>query len=286
MTSIPPETLAELEAEITTRHKTLSKRLRQVAHFMLERPKDVAFGTVAIIARDADVPPSTLVRFANAFGFQGFSDMQKLFRAKLVEDTPSYNERVRLARKQSHTTQHTSPMELLEEFTTSNMVAMDQLIKEVNASDLEKAVSIIYQAQATHIVGFRRSFVVASYFAYALRHIEQRAFLIDGVGGMYREQATTVSENDALIAISFKPYATETQDTLIAKPKGIPLIVITDSQLSPLTQYADVCFVVKEAEVRSFRSLTASLCLAQAIAIGLAYRVEEEINNSSQKLNQ
>ncbi|MBU2711175.1 MurR/RpiR family transcriptional regulator [Zooshikella harenae] len=282
MTSIPPETLAELEAEITARHKTLSKRLRQVAHFMIERPKEVAFGTVAIIARDADVPPSTLVRFANAFGFQGFSDMQKLFRAKLVEETPSYNERVRLARKHSQTSQHTSPMELLEEFTTSNMVAMEQLIKEVNTNDLEKAVSIIYCAQATHIVGFRRSFVVACYFAYALRHIDQRAFLIDGVGGLYREQATTLSKNDALIAISFKPYATETQDTIMSKPNGVPLIVITDSQLSPLTQYADVCFVVKEAEVRSFRSLTASLCLAQTIAIGLAYRVEEELNGSSQ----
>lgn len=280
MTSIPPETLAELEAEITSRHKTLSKRLRQVAHFMLEKPKDVAFGTVAVIAHEADVPPSTLVRFANAFGFRGFSDMQKLFRAKLVEDTPSFNEWIRLAHSQTHSSQHNSPVKILEEFTTSNMVAMDQLIKEVNANDLEKAVSIIYQAQTTHIVGFRRSFVVASYFAYALRHIDQRAFLIDGVGGMYREQATTLAENDALIAISFKPYATETQDTLTAKPSGAPLIVITDSQLSPLVQYADVCFVVKEAEVRSFRSLTTSLCLTQAIAISLASRIEAEMKGS------
>lgn len=280
MTSIPPETLAELEAEITSRHKTLSKRLRQVALFMLEKPKDVAFGTVAVIAQEADVPPSTLVRFANAFGFRGFSDMQKLFRAKLVEDTPSFNEWIRLAHSQTHSNQHNSPVKILEEFTTSNMMAMDQLIKEVNANDLEKAVSIIYQAQTTHIVGFRRSFVVASYFAYALRHIDQRAFLIDGVGGMYREQATTLAENDALIAISFKPYATETQDTLTAKPSGVPLIVITDSQLSPLVQYADVCFVVKEAEVRSFRSLTTSLCLTQAIAISLAYRIEAEMKGS------
>ncbi|MDE1465354.1 MurR/RpiR family transcriptional regulator [Spartinivicinus poritis] len=276
----PPESLAELESAITAKHISLSKRLQQVAQFVMDHPKNIAFGTVAAIAQDADVPPSTLVRFANAFGFQGFSDMQRLFRAKLVEDNPSYNERIRLAKEQLSQPSPTSPIQLLNEFASANMLAMDQLKTEADADKLESAINILEKANVIHIVGFRRSFVVASYFAYALRHIDKSAFLVDGVGGMFREQASVIQPQDAMVAISFKPYATETQETIKAKPAEVPLIVITDSQLSPLVQQATVSFVVKEAEVRSFRSLTSSLCIAQALSIGLAYRQEEKTSNN------
>ncbi|WP_329604906.1 MurR/RpiR family transcriptional regulator [Spartinivicinus ruber] len=272
----PPESLAELESAITTKHISLSKRLQQVAQFVIDHPKNIAFGTVAAIAQEANVPPSTLVRFANAFGFQGFSDMQRLFRAKLVEDTPSYNARIRLAKEQLNQSSPTSPIQLLNEFASANMIAMDQLKAEADADKLDLAVNILEKANIIHIVGFRRSFVVASYFAYALRHVEKSAFLVDGVGGMFREQASVIQPQDTMVAISFKPYSEETQETIKAKPDEVPLIVITDSQLSPLVQQATVSFVVKEAEVRSFRSLTSSLCIAQALSIGLAYKQEEQ----------
>jgi len=54
------------------------------------------------------------------------------------------------------------------------------------------------------------------------------------------------------------------------------LILITDSQLSPLASSASVCFVVRDAEVHGFRSLGSTLCLAQALSIGLAYRMEKQ----------
>jgi DNA-binding MurR/RpiR family transcriptional regulator len=139
-------------------------------------------------------------------------------------------------------------------------------------ADMRKAIDILAHARSTHVVGVRRAFVVASYFAYALRHIDCQAFLVDGVGGMYREQAGAINADDALIAISFHPYASETLDVArAAVDKNVPLIVITDSQVSPLVSAASVCFVVKEANVHSFRSLSSSLCLAQSLAIGLAH---------------
>jgi DNA-binding MurR/RpiR family transcriptional regulator len=78
-----------------------------------------------------------------------------------------------------------------------------------------------------------------------------------------------------LIAVSFHPYADETRQVVDrAKVSNSSLIVITDSLVSPLASIADVCFVIKEAEVSGFRSLTSSLCLAQSLSIGLAYRLE------------
>ncbi|AJQ97365.1 MurR/RpiR family transcriptional regulator [Gynuella sunshinyii] len=270
-----PNTLEELEQTIAERYNDLSKRLQQVARYLTDHPRDVAFDTVASIATKANVTPSTLIRFANALGFQGFSEMQRLFRSKLIDDAPSYSERIRMARQEYGQSDNPSPFQLLQEFTTSNVIALDHLKHEMDEESLNKALDILENAKSTHIVGVRRAFVVASYFAYALRHIEHHAYLVDGIGGMFKEQAQSIDAKDAVIAISFTPYAQETLDVAqIAMKKGSPLIVITDSPLSPLALQASVSLVVKEAQVRSFRSLTSSLCLAQTLSIGLAYRLQ------------
>ncbi|MFD1381805.1 MurR/RpiR family transcriptional regulator [Rhodanobacter aciditrophus] len=277
MTTNSPASLSDLNETIKQNHSQLSKRLRQVAEFVLDYPNEVAFGTVAVLSKDAGVHPSTWVRFANAFGFSGFSEMQKLFQQSLMADSPSYQDRIRMARQASGQPDSSqSSYQLLTRFTEANTLALEHLGDNIRAEDLDKAIDILSQAQAAHIVGVRRAFVVSSYFAYALRHIDRKAYLVDGVGGMYKEQASTFDDKDVLIAVSFHPYAEETQQVAkVAVERGIPVIVITDNHLSPLASVASVCFVVKEAEIDSFRSLSSSLCLAQALSIGLAYKLQE-----------
>ncbi|BDX04174.1 MAG: MurR/RpiR family transcriptional regulator [Marinomonas sp.] len=278
MIDTAPESLSDLKETIKLHYPKLSKRLRQVAEFVLDAPSDVAFGTVAVLSKDAGVHPSTWVRFANAFGFSGFSEMQKLFQQKLMEEAPNYQDRIRMAREVfGDEGSDQSPAQLLSRFSHANAIALGHLGETTAPEDLDKAIQILSQAHAAHIVGVRRAFVVASYFAYALRHINQKAYLVDGVGGMFKEQGSSLDQNDVLIAVSFYPYAEETQSVAkAAAEKNVPLIVITDNQISPLASIASVCFVVKEAEIDSFRSLSSSLCLAQALSIGLAYELERK----------
>src|SRR5262245_5514994 len=90
----------ELRSAIAAKHRELSGRLQQIAEFVLDHPTDVALGTVAEIAQRAGVPPSAIVRFANALGFGGFTEMQQIFRSRLVAGVaPSY--KARLARMKS-----------------------------------------------------------------------------------------------------------------------------------------------------------------------------------------
>ena len=87
----------ELRGAIAQRHRALSGRLQQIAEFVLEHPTDVALGTVAEVAERSGVPPSAIVRFAHALGFGGFTEMQLVFRSRLVAGVaPSY--KARLAR--------------------------------------------------------------------------------------------------------------------------------------------------------------------------------------------
>ncbi|PHM36781.1 SIS domain-containing protein [Xenorhabdus mauleonii] len=269
--------LNELQDQVRSRYGELSKRLQQVARYVLDNTNSVAFDTVAVIAKEADVPPSTLIRFANAFNFSGFNEMKQLFRMNLVEETASYTDRARLFKEldKDHYIPE-EPLHILQEFAHSNAQAMQQLAARASAEDLNAAVNLLATARNVYIIGLRRSFSVASYFAYALSHLECRPMLIDGLGGMFREQMNMIGSNDVVVSISFTPYAEETvMVSERAAKAGAKQIVITDSQISPLASFSDVCFVVKEAQVDAFRSQSATLCLVQSLAVALAYRQGE-----------
>ncbi|WP_413479205.1 MurR/RpiR family transcriptional regulator [Vibrio hibernica] len=267
-------TLTELEDHIRTRYDELSKRLQQVAAYVLDNKNSVAFETVSVIAEQADVPPSTLIRFASAFGFNGFNEMKQLFRSNLLEETSSYTDRVKLLKElEGETTSPEEPIEILQEFSRANSSAMQQLTAQMSVEKLNEAVDILHKAKNIYVVGLGRSFSVSSYFIYALRHLNKRAFLIDGLGGMFKEQLSTIQDDDVLVVISFSPYAKETTAISHAlSGTATKQIIVTDSQISPLTSSADVCFVVKEAKVEAFRSQAASLCLVQTLAVSLAFK--------------
>ncbi|HFK4948938.1 TPA: MurR/RpiR family transcriptional regulator [Klebsiella oxytoca] len=268
-----PTQLTILQDEIRRRYDTLSKRLKQVARYILDNSNSVAFDTVASIAQQADVPPSTLIRFANAFGFSGFNEMKQMFKQHLMEETANYTERARLFRQTTtdDATPPETPTEILNMFTIVNTQALQQLAMQTSGEDLQRAVALLAEAENIYVIGLRRSFSVASYLTYALRHLDRKAFLIDGLGGMFTEQLSLVGPKDVVVAVSFSPYAREVVELVeLGAQRKARQIAITDSQVSPLAAFSDVCFVVREAQVDGFRSQVASLCLAQTLAVSLA----------------
>ncbi len=274
-----PTQVSILQDEIRSRYDTLSKRLKQVARYILDNSNSVAFDTVASIAHQADVPPSTLIRFANAFGFGGFNEMKQMFKQHLMEETANYTERARLFRQTAgeETSAPETPSEILNMFTMVNGQALQQLAMQVVPEELERAVALLGDAENIYVIGLRRSFSVASYLTYALRHLDRRAFLIDGLGGMFTEQLSMVGPKDVVVAVSFSPYSKEVVELVeLGAQRKARQIAITDSQVSPLAAFSDVCFVVREAQIDGFRSQVASLCLAQTLAISLALGSSKE----------
>src|SRR5438067_10030900 len=80
---IKPRTYEELRAVLSSGTVHFPKRLRQVAIFLWQHPSDVALGSISRVAEQAGVQPSTLVRFAQTFGYAGFSDFQEIFKEHL-----------------------------------------------------------------------------------------------------------------------------------------------------------------------------------------------------------
>ncbi len=275
----PPQTSEELRAAILDRYEDLSKRLQQIARYVLDEPNAVALETLAVIGERAGVQPSAIVRFAKAVGFESASQMQKVIRDGLIAGSAvlGYSERVRQFSENATARTGGQPEDVLAEFVEGNVLAMNNLRELVKAKDLRAAVDLISEAETVYVVGFRRSLPVSSYLAYSLQQLNKRTVFVDGVGGLTRQQIQTIGPSDLMIAVSFHPYAEEAiQAVQTATMHAAKVLSISDSLVSATAKPATLALQVKEAEIRKFRSLAATMCLAQAIVISYAFEAQQQ----------
>jgi DNA-binding MurR/RpiR family transcriptional regulator len=273
-----PQTAEALRALILERYDSFSGRLQQVARHVLDHPDDLALETLTVIAERAKVQPSAIVRFAKALGFSGANPMQRVLRDSLLANHAAlgYGERVRRFNASvSRKANGGDSDEMLGEFVEGDVMALQNLRQTLSATDVTRAIGLLDQAAAVYVMGFRRSFPVASYLAYSLQQVGKRTMFLDGVGGLAAHQVRTIQPNDLLVAISYHPYAEETvRVTEEARAAGAKVLAISDSLVGPIAKSATLVLQVKDSEVRNFRSLGASLCLAQTLVVGLAFERE------------
>ena len=268
-----PTSLDGLRELIARDSGRLTPRMRDAARHALEHPKDMALSTIATIAAAADMAPSAFVRMAKALGFDGFSDLQRLFLAPLQDAIrPTFRERIRHFGGEQALDNPADPAEVLHAFSRANIVSLQHLAADAGALPLRQAIALIRGARMVYVLGLRRSYAVAAYLAYALNRVGQPAVQINGLGGAIGEQACGAGAQDLLIAISFPPYASDTLRVCEqVRAQGAKRLALTNAFLSPVAHDADVVLEVNDAELLGFRSLTSAMCLAQTLAMGLAF---------------
>ena len=269
-----PRDFQALRALIARRAGSLPKRLAQVAAYALECPDEIAFGTVASIAAEADVQPSTLIRFAHALGYQGFSELQEVFRSRLRERVLDYDER--LARMRAHGIASSKAGLLLGGFLDAAERSIASLRDKIDPERLDAAVDALADADTIYLIGLRRSFPITSYMSYAMGQSGIRNILVDMTAGLGSEQVSFIGARDVAIAVSFAPYASQTVALVEAAcARGARIVTITDTVFSPVAPPAEVVLEVNEANFEGFRSLAATMALAMGLTVGIAARRAE-----------
>jgi DNA-binding MurR/RpiR family transcriptional regulator len=269
---VVPTDLDTLKEFIAKRHDKLSQRLQQVADFMVAEQIFVAVETMTKIAKQAQVPLSTLSRFANTMGFSGFSQMQSLFRDQYLNRPRDYKQRVLQAREKD-TVVAESPLAIFQDFGTANTEALERLQMSLSPHKLERAVALMDKANTIYIHGVRRAYPIAFYLWYALVNSDNNVVLLSDIGGMQTGMGHHMDKNDVLVAVTFANYAPETGDMIeSAFNKGVPIVAITDNQMIAQASKMNVCFEVIEGEIMGFRSLSSSMYLAQSLAVSLMCR--------------
>jgi len=266
---LPPRDYRALRELLVSRRIRLPKRLAQVATYAVENPDEIAFGTVASVAEKAAVQPSALVRFSQAIGFQGFTDLQSVFQERLRDRVSSYEDRLAALREGGDPASRTAV--LFDGFCQAATASIDRMRAVLDLETLEKAAQRLAAAETVYLLAQRRSYPVTSYMSYALGKLGVKTVLAGSSLGTDPEILSFAGPRDAAVAISFTPYASDTiAHARQVAGQGAAMVVITDSPFSPLVADADLWFEVVEADFRGFRSLAAVMALAMTLTVAVA----------------
>lgn len=270
----PPSDFETLRALIVERKDALPKRLRQIAAYAMENPDEIAFGTVATIAASADVQPSALVRFAQTLGFEGFSGFQELFRARLLQRNAGYDERLRAVRDAEREGRQT----ILSGFVSAAHRSLDKLASSVDEERFAGAAAMLAEAETIYLIAKRRSYPIGSYMAYAFGKMRIRCVLASTAQGIDEDILALATPRDAAFAVSFSPYASESvQQARGLAARGVPIVSLTDSVFSPLTEISAEWFELAEADHAGFRLLSASMAFAMALTVAVAEHKRDSV---------
>jgi DNA-binding MurR/RpiR family transcriptional regulator len=261
----------ELRNRIAEARETMPKRLVQAAGYVLAHPDDTALGTAASIAKSADVQPSTLVRLAHHLGYEGFSDLQTVFRDRLKMRASTYEER--LHNLESANDPAAIEATLLSGFISAARRSIEGLEANLDPGRFTQATEVLAGAGTIYLIARRRSFPLTAQMAYAFAKLGIRNVMVNSAIGISDEILAQAAPGDAAIVCSFSPYAPETiaQANHLAEKK-IPFVAITDSAMSPLCKDASVWLEVSETDFAGFRSISASMAVAAALPVSVAER--------------
>ena len=259
-----PRTFDTLRQRIRDNFQNLSPHLQRIARASLDDPNTFAISTTSKIAESLSIQPSTLIRFSKEFGFQGFSDLQKVFQQRLIEGEATTREQVL-----SETT--TAPKEVedvLGNVVSASIDSLERLRGGANAGNIANAVELLRTAKHVYVAGLRRSRPVADYLVYGLLRTERPSSLLDFAGGMAGPQISTIDNSDVLVAIAFPPYSTPVVNAVMdAFVSGKKTIVITDDPESPLARNSQISLLVDADAKAPFQPMSGPMGLVQALLI-------------------
>jgi DNA-binding MurR/RpiR family transcriptional regulator len=278
----PFDSVDSFLAAVASQYEALPRQLKAVAKHIEENRARMVVTRIRDIAEACQVQPSAVTRFAQRFGFSGYSELQGLFREAFSDSAaPVANYAKRIRGLIATGRLHADPGGVMRQLLLANQGAIEECALHLDDQALKAAVALLRDSEHIYVAGVRRSLPAAAYLAYLLQHTSKWVELVSGLGGMFAGQMRSIRKGDLLVAISFSPYGKETRACVrIAKMRGARVLAITDSAMNPVAHGATTRLLVKEASAFSFRSLTIALCLCQGLFIALASRLELDLDES------
>ena len=256
-----------------------SKGQKLIANYILEHYEKAAYMTALKLGNTVNVSESTVVRFANKLDFEGYPQLQRSLQSHIKN-------RLTSLQRMDVTRNRIGDLNTVEGVLSQDIDKIRRTIEAVSPEAFEKAVDTICSAKNIYIQGAMSSGILANFMHYYLRLIFDNVSHIGAVGtNELYQQMVHIGEGDVLIAMSFPRYAKSTIEACrFARECGAKIVAITDSESSPLVQYAD-CPLYAYSDMVSFvDSLVAPMSLINALIVGASDRNRDSVEKSFNKL--
>ena len=275
--AFPPKSYEDLIRVIHDRYDAMSKTYQKIAVYLTQNPNDVAVTSVNAIGEKTGIHASSFVRYAQSLGFAGFKDLQAVFQRRLTTAAPGFDARIRALEDELGEKEDRSDLGFLRDLVVRDLSSLQDLLANTSAEQISAAADMMEAADTIYLLGQLRSAPVADLLRYMLTMLGKRTVLLDASGGLATHMAKAIQPRDLLFAVSFRFYATEVVNIVEdVAGREVPVVAISDSTLSPLAKSARVLFAIPEHEYTFSRSLAAPMCLAQALTVALAARLQKD----------
>jgi len=251
---------------------TFSKGQRAIARYIMECYDKAAFMTANRLGKTVGVSESTVVRFAMELGYDGYPAMQKAMQEMVVNRLTAV-QRIEVANDRI------GNQDVLTSVIQADMEKLRQTAETVSRQDFLHAVEAILKARRVYIVGVRSTAPLASFLGYYLSQMLDTVRIVTNSGtSAIFEQVISADHQDVVVAFSFPRYSTSTaQAAQYCRSKGVEVIGITDSAVSPLGRNCDHVLLAKSDMISLVDSLTAPLSIVNALIVAIAARRERQL---------
>jgi DNA-binding MurR/RpiR family transcriptional regulator len=249
-------------------YEAMPRQLRAAAQWVLDNPRDVALLSMREQAKRAGVTPASMTRLAQRMGFDGYEGLRALYAERLRRGETEFSGKAEaLVARRRQDGDGALAFDLAETLERH----MATLCRPGALDAVTDAAAVLAGARRIHVLGYRSSYPVACHFAYVYGLAGGNVRLLDGPGGTGPDALREATGDDALLAVSVKPYtraAVELSDYAVTL--GLPVVTITDSVVSPLVARARAAVIVPTESPSFFHTMAPAFAVAEALAAILA----------------
>ncbi len=259
-----------LSAYIQARFDEFSRSQKDVAQYIVDHLDDVAFQTAEELARRANTSSSTVVRFSQALGFEGFPELQTSAREE-------YRRRVAAGQVGGGITSD-QPLFSLDqnEFETAiaaDHVNVEETARKVSRSDVEACIEAIAESTRVLVVGTDQMAFFASYLRHLLMLLDIQADIVASPSQEALSRLGRIDEDTLVIGLSAgRPHPLVVRAMKIARHRKAKTIAVTDATLSDVAKLSHIQLYYSSNSPAYVRSHTALLSVIQALAYGVYSR--------------
>ncbi len=272
---------SSISQKIRDGYQKFSKGQKKIANAICNDYDKVAYTTAARLGEMVGVSESTVVRFAIELGYDGYSDFQHAIQ-ELVRSKLTLNQRIQVTKQRIGTS------DVVASVIESDLAKLRYTLETIDRQTFHSVVDAILAARTIYVMGARSSMCLAYFMHHSLGLIYDNVRLIQPTStGEVFEQLFSVGKGDVVIAYSFPRYSTKMINALnYAKQQGATIVVVTDSEASPLAEYATHLLTAQSDMVSFTDSLVAPLSISNAIIVEIANRRGGAITDRFNRLEQ
>jgi DNA-binding MurR/RpiR family transcriptional regulator len=262
-----------LSAYIQARFDEFSRSQKDVAQYIVDHLDEVAFQTAEELARRASTSSSTVVRFSQALGFEGFPELQTQARDEYRRRVAAGNATPGLG---------ATPLFSLDQSAFETAVAADHVnveetARRISRSEVEAAIDAIAGAGRVLIAGTDQMAFFASYLRHLLMLLDLQADIVASPSQEALSRLSRIDDGTLVIGLSAgRPHPLVVRAMKLARHRKARTVAITDATLSEVAKLAQIRLYYSSDSPAYVRSHAALLSMIQALAYGVYSRDAEQ----------